>query len=285
MKSLSFLLLFIIIAIRLLGQNISGKVIDASNGEPLVYVSIGIIETTNGTITDEKGNFNLNITGKSNKLAVRFTMIGYKSQTFTIEELSKNQNIIKLKNEPIQLASVTIKPFGKIKEVGTRRYSKGTVCGWGGTDFGKGQEIGLKIELGTLPVRIKSLHFRLRKQSFDSSLFRLHIRDLVENMPLNELLNQNILIPVTKESGWIDIDLSKYNLVFSGDIVLSLEWVKVFGVHQDRLVKMKEAKQASANVLFNVKMRQGSIFHRWGTEAKWVRDDSQSPAFYLTIQE
>jgi len=285
MKSLSFLLLFIIIAIRLLGQNISGKVIDFSSGESLVYVSIGVMETSKGTITDENGNFNLDVTGQSIKLPVRISMIGYKSQTFTIEELSENQVVIKLKSEPIQLAPITIKPSGKIKEIGTMKYSNGILCGWGGTNFGKGQEIGLKIELGTRNVRIKSLHFRLQKQSFDSSLFRLHIRDMAENMPLNELLDQNILIPVTKESGWVDIDLTMYNLLFSGDIVLSLEWIKVIGVHQDRLVKMKEAKEASPNVLFNVKRKQGCIFHRWGTEAKWVRDDSHSPTFYLTVQE
>jgi hypothetical protein len=285
MKSLSFFALFIALVIQLQGQNVSGKVIDFSSGDPLVYVSIGVMETTKGTISNEKGNYKLDVAGQTNNSTVRFSMIGYKSQTFTIEELSKNQNIIKLKSEPIQLAPVTIKPSGKIKEIGTTKYSKGIVCGWGGTDFGKGWEIGLKMELGSLPVRIKSLHFRLHKQSFDSSLFRLHIREIAEGMPLNELLDKNILIPVTKESGWIDIDLSKYNLVFSGDIVLSLEWLKVDGIHQDRLMKMNDSKQSSPNVLFNVKKKQGCIFNRWGSEAKWVRDDSHSPSFYLTVQE
>jgi hypothetical protein len=285
MKSLSFFALFIALVIQLQGQNVSGKVIDFSSGDPLVYVSIGVMETTKGTISNEKGNYKLDVAGQTNNSTVRFSMIGYKSQTFTIEELSKNQNIIKLKSEPIQLAPVTIKPSGKIKEIGTTKYSKGIVCGWGGTDFGKGWEIGLKMELGSLPVRIKSLHFRLHTQSFDSSLFRLHIREIAEGMPLNELLDKNILIPVTKESGWIDIDLSKYNLVFSGDIVLSLEWLKVDGIHQDRLMKMNDSKQSSPNVLFNVKKKQGCIFNRWGSEAKWVRDDSHSPSFYLTVQE
>ena len=127
--------------------SISGKVIDFSSGEPLVYVSIGVMETTKGTISDEKGNYKLDVAGQTNNLNVRFSMIGYKSQTFTIEELSKNQAVIKLKSEPIQLATITIKPSGKIKEIGTTKFSSGIVCGWGGTDFGKGHEIGLKIEL------------------------------------------------------------------------------------------------------------------------------------------
>jgi len=35
------------------------------------------------------------------------------------------------------------------------------------------------------------------------------------------------MIPITKSSGWIEMDLSKYNLIFKDDIVLSLEWVNV----------------------------------------------------------
>jgi hypothetical protein len=286
MKSLSAFALMIIFGYQLQGQNISGKVIDFSNGEPLVYVSIGVMETSKGTITDEKGNFNLDVTGQSIKSPVRFSMIGYQSQNFTIEELSKFQNIIKLKYYPIDLAPITIKPYGKIKEVGTKDYTiLGGFDGWSGANFGKGYEIGLKIELGALPVRIKSLHFRLYKQTVDSSLFRLHIREIDENMPLNELLNKNILIPVTKKSGWFDIDLSKYNLVFSGDIVLSIEWIKVVGIHMESSMKINDSKQASPNVLFNIKRKQGCTYHRWGTEANWVKDDSSSPSFYLTVQE
>jgi hypothetical protein len=62
MKSLSVISLFIILIIQLKGQNISGKVIDSSNDEPLVYVSIGVMETIKGTKTDENGDFNLDIT-------------------------------------------------------------------------------------------------------------------------------------------------------------------------------------------------------------------------------
>jgi len=46
-------------------------------------------------------------------------------------------------------------------------------------------------------------------------------------LPSEELLTENIMIPITKSSGWIEMDLSKYNLIFKDDIVLSLEWVNV----------------------------------------------------------
>jgi len=36
-------------------------------------------------------------------------MIGYKPQTYTVDELTNKENIIKLVNEPIQLSKATVK--------------------------------------------------------------------------------------------------------------------------------------------------------------------------------
>jgi hypothetical protein len=286
MKYISGFVLFSLLVLQLHSQVITGKIYDASSGAPLEYVSIGIIETSVGTITDEKGNFNIEVKGLSTNARVRFSMIGFKSQTFTIEQLSLKENIIKLENEAVQLKEVIIKPSGKFRKVGATNYTwHGGWCGWGGIDFGKGYEIGIKINLGILPVRLKSLHIHIDKQSFDSSLFRIHIRNIMDNLPLDELLNKNILISITKESGWIDIDLSKYNLVFKGDIALSLEWIKIIGVNKDKLMKMNGSKQYSAIVLFNIKRKLGCTYTRWGSEAKWTRTDNESPSFYLTIEE
>lgn len=103
-------------------------------------------------------------------------------------------------------------------------------------------------------------------------------------MPLTELLNNNILISLTKESGWIEIDLSKYNLVSEGDIALSLEWIKIIGIDMNKLITINGEKRLSAGVTFDTKRNQGCTFTKWGTEAKWVRHDNSSPSIYLTVQ-
>jgi len=147
-----------------------------------------------------------------------------------------------------------------------------------------GYEVGSEIKLGDTPVRLKSLHIRVNKQSFDSSLFRLHIRNIEENLPQKELLNNNILITITKVSGWVEIDLSEYNLVFEGDIALSLEWIKVIGLNIDRLITANGDKKLYAAVTFNVKQKVGCTFTKWGSEAKWTRHENSSPSIYLTVQ-
>jgi len=284
MKLISTIFLFFL-TLQLQAQLISGKVIDSSSAKQLEYVNLGVIDTPLGITTNEKGEFSFDIKGQSPKAIVRISMIGYKPQTFTIEELTNKENVIKLVNEPIQLGEVTIKPFlGKLKKVGTTSSTfHGGLCGWGGTQKGKGHEIGTKIELGTSPVLLRGLHVCLSRQSFESSLFRLHVRNIVDNLPSEELLTENIMIPITKSSGWVDIDLTKYNLVFKNDIALTLEWVNVTTTNKTKFIKINGEETYS--VLFNMKQKQGRIYHRWGSESKWSWKDGSSPSFYLTVQE
>ena len=284
MKLISIFALFSLIAIQLNGQSVTGKVIDSSSGEPLEYVRIGVVNTSIGIITDSKGNFKIDVKGQSPKAVVRISMISYAPQTYTIEELSAKENIIKLVSTPMQLAEVTVRPSGKLREVGTTSYTRiGNWCGWGGSNFGQGNEIGTKIELGSLPVQINKLHVHVQRQAFDSSLYRLHIRTIVDNSPFEELLNTNIILAITKESGWIDFDLSKYNIILKGDIALTLEWVKVIGINKNRAQKIN-GKITTEYVLFNRKKNHGCTYVRWGTEAKWKILETGSPCIYLTIQ-
>ena len=284
MKLIAIFALFSLIAIQLNGQSVTGKVIDSSSGEPLEYVSIGVVNTYIGIITDSKGNFKIDVKGQSPKAVVRISMISYAPQIFTIQELSAKENIIKLVSTPMQLAEVIIRPSGKIRDVGTTSYTRiGNWCGWGGSKFGQGCEIGTKIELGNKPVQIKNLHVHVQRQAFDSSLYRLHIRTIVDNLPFEELLNTNIILAITKESGWIDFDLSKYNIVLKGDVALTLEWVKVIGINKKRAQKIDKII-TTEYVLFNTKKNQGNIYTRWGTEAKWTMHENGSPSIYLTIQ-
>ena len=90
MKVILIFALFSLIVIQLNGQTIIGKIVDSSNAEPLVYASVGIIGTPIGTITDENGNFKINVTGQPLKAILRVSMISYKPETFTIDANGRN---------------------------------------------------------------------------------------------------------------------------------------------------------------------------------------------------
>jgi hypothetical protein len=98
------------------------------------------------------------------------------------------------------------------------------------------------------------------------------------------LLKNDILISLTKEKGWVEIDLDKYNLVYEGAIALSLEWIKIFCVDINKFITVNGEKRLAAGVTLEKKRNQGCIFTKWGTEAKWVRHDNESPCIYMTVQ-
>jgi hypothetical protein len=286
MRILSTILLLTTLIQSLNGQIITGRIIDLSNGSPLEYASIGAIGTSAGCVTDREGKFNIDVTNLPKDIIIRASMISYHSQTFTIDELSKKDIVIALHSAPIQLEEVVIRPLGKIKKIGIFKNSDVDMglWGWVGIDLAKGRERGSIIKLGKKPVRLLSLNLNLYFHSFDTSILRLHIRKIEKGLPTTDLLLENILLPVTAEEGWVDFDLSNYNLQFNGDIAVTLEWVKAIGIQSER--KQKYQRSNKPRIFFYIKTGKGNgLFVKEGVENKWVHDKRINPCFYLTVQE
>ena len=194
------LLLFSLLSLPIYSQTISGTVCFAANGKPMEYASIGIINTSIGMLTSENGRFCLNVKGQSLQSFVRFSMMGYKAQTFTVEELLKKETDVKLVAEPVLLSEVIVHPSGKQRKVGTTNFTwLGSLCGWKvdanqieRAVMGNGFEIGTKIELGPKLVKVKSVHIHIDKQSFDTTLVRLHVHQIINDEAEEDLLSNSI---------------------------------------------------------------------------------------------
>ena len=282
MKIISIITLILLIQINVSGQVIVGRITDSKTNEPLEYVSIGIINTNFGTITNNNGYFKLEAKGEELSI-VRISMIGYEPQKFSVKELENNKNEIKLNEIFIELAEIIIRPT-KERKVGAMNSDRlSGWSGWGGLRTRKGYEIGILLDLGKEPVKLKDLNVLLKRQSFDKSLFRLHIRAIEDTLIANELLTENIILSISKEKGWVKIDLESYNIVISGKVGLTLEWLDVIGNNKDRAIKINE-KMTDAYILFKNKKNHFGLY-RWGTESKWIINKKQSPSMYLTIRE
>jgi hypothetical protein len=183
----------------------------------------------------------------------------------------------------IEIAEITIKPTTERKVGATRHNLLAGWSGWGGLYARKGYEIGTKIDLGEKPVKIKSLNVMIHRQAFDTSFYRLHIRVIEDTLILNELLTENIILPISIESGWVEINLEQYNIILLGDIGVTLEWLKVHGMNNDREMKINDKMQKAYIIFKNKKNHTG--LYRWGTEAKWVINKDLSPSMFVTIME
>lgn len=91
-------------------RKITGKVID-KNGEPVIGANIVQRGTTNGTITDMKGEFSINVPpGKT----IQITYIGYLSKEITIQ--NQRNLLIQLTEDTQQLEEIVVIGYGSVKK-------------------------------------------------------------------------------------------------------------------------------------------------------------------------
>ncbi len=110
MRLLIISCLLILFQIDTLGQILRGQIIDSETNEPLEYVSVGIINTTFGAITDEKGFFEFGYKDQDSLSILRISMIGFENQTFSIKELSQSDHVIKLAETSYEIDEIIITP-------------------------------------------------------------------------------------------------------------------------------------------------------------------------------
>ena len=84
------------------GQKISGTVLDADNGEPIIGASVLEVGTTNGVVTDLDGNFSLTVQSKAK---IRLSYVGYETLEMKAEV---NMGSIQMKAVTQVLEDVTI---------------------------------------------------------------------------------------------------------------------------------------------------------------------------------
>lgn len=108
-RTLSLALLMMLGVAAYAQTTVTGTVTDAANGEPIIGASILEIGTTNGTITDFDGNFELKVKSGA-KLSISY--MGYKTQ-----ELDAKPNMnVRLGEDAELLEEVVVVGYGVVKK-------------------------------------------------------------------------------------------------------------------------------------------------------------------------
>lgn len=253
---------------------LTGTVFDSS-GNPLPYVNVGVINNELGTVTDERGQFKINLKNGSIDDTLRISMIGYKARIFQIKDLL-NQNpgvSIKLEKDIQQLEEVVVS-FKKTKSkiLGNKTTSK-----FLGTPFNNrlGAEIGIKIPIRRQPTFVDAFNFNISYNTLNTKVwFRLNIYDMKNGKPSKNILSENILIPIdAKQKGLISTDLKPYDIVLSDDIMISLEWVK------------NETEPGKGEVLvLSVGLLSGGTYVKPASQGKMKKHSNLGVGFNLNVR-
>ena len=88
-------------------QQVSGLIIDAATSKPLSFVNIAVVGSTYGTVSNQNGEFTINLDRNNQNGSIAFHFIGYETIKTEIHDLRDGMTI-KMKEKPVKLRAITI---------------------------------------------------------------------------------------------------------------------------------------------------------------------------------
>ena len=239
-------------------QLFEGRVIvHENNNSGVSFVNVGIIGKNVGTVTDQSGNFSLELDNIYDKDSIRFSMIGYESRSFLVRAFKDNAiKTIYLGPKSYSLTEVKI-VYHKAREIrlGTPVISDALKSGFAENNLGS--ELGVKINTRE-PVKLEDINLNVATCTYDSVTYRLNIYKIIDNIEYKNILTQPIYISFTKDKidKPITLTLGKYSIIVEGDILVTLELYKDLG---------------QGKLLFYTQYFTGFTYHKKTSEGKWTK--------------
>jgi len=251
-------LLFIVLLIPelIFSQSWQGQVLSSETNFGIGFVNVGIIGRNIGTVSDESGNFTINLDNIYDNDSIRFSMIGYESKSFLVGNFKEN-SIRNIYLSPRSYFLTEVKVFyHKAREIrlGTPVISNTLRSGFSSNDLGS--ELGINVNVKK-QVILKNINLNVATCTFDSITYRLNIYQLVNTTEFKNILTEPIYISFSKDkiNKVITFDLRKYSIIIEGNVLITLELYKDLG---------------EGSLLFHTQFFTGSTYHRKTSEGKWT---------------
>ncbi len=202
---------------------LKGKIIYEKDSTPIPYASIKLLNHTSGSISDTSGNFTLILPALKQSDTLLISSVGFESlkipakkallkSKFALQGFSKN------------LESVIVRSFSKEEIAGAKSEIVGYYRSWNTRKTGG--EIGRSFLVTHKEYQVAKVRFKIYSNC-DTSIIRLHIRELINGQPGRELLTDSvaqIINMATLADKAYEFDLNKYNIILSQqNIFISFE--------------------------------------------------------------
>ena len=273
MKS-SILILICLISHSIFGQNTADGIIkNAQTNEPIQYVNIGIVNRDKGTVSNENGEFTLEIPNEFINDTIKISSIGYESRIFIANEfvktLKENKNIT-LSEKVIELNEVVVSNK-KLKEKVLGNNTKSKMMRGGFRNAQLGNELGIKIKVKKSPTYITKFHANVTSNTGEKMKFRLNFYNIEKGLPKEKLINQNIIFSIDSKEGEFTLDLSKYDIVVKDDFYLTMELIENEG-------------NKESEVFFSAGLLGNATVTRLTSQAEWKKLGSIGIGFSLSSE-
>jgi hypothetical protein len=235
---------------------LKGVVRDKKTSLPLPYVNVGILNKDRGTITNSKGEFELSILDSNKNDTLKVSMIGYASRVMLLGDILKKKKLnlnIQLQEQPNELKEVVITG----KQLTTKVLGNETDSKFLGAKFAPGDlgsEIAIKIKIKNDPTYLDTFSFNISFNTEDTATFRVNIYEAKDDFPGKNILTDNIILKLNGETGKIETDLKKYDMVVKDDIFIALEWV---------------GGRKNSGIVFSAGLLNKGTYYRKGSQGRW----------------
>ncbi|MEO0339435.1 MAG: carboxypeptidase-like regulatory domain-containing protein, partial [Bacteroidota bacterium] len=226
---LSIVCLCFLFSSNLHAQTIKGSIINSDTKEALAFVHVGVAGKNVGSISDDTGSYEIDISSIGKTEQILFSRIGFETAEYTLDELKGigyTVSLLQVKYE-LPLVEVNAKKIEEIK-LGRVKPSKTTTGQSGIKEWGLGGEWGLKIKHTGENYFLKNIHFHTRFNTMDSVLFRMNVYEVNNDLPGSSLLRKEVFTTSYAKDKWITADLLEQNLLIEKDIIITFELIRIW---------------------------------------------------------
>jgi hypothetical protein len=248
---------FILFTVNIFSQTRKGIVLSDDTNLRLGFVSVGIIGKNIGTVSDESGNFTIDLDKVYDNDSLRFSAIGYVSKSFLVRQFKEDSiKTVYLIPRIYNLLEVKV-TYHKDKEIvlGNPVTTDLLKSGFGYNSLGS--ELGIKIHVKK-EVLIDDININVATCTYDSVIYRLNIYRQADKNEFINILTKPIYFSFTKDriKSAVTFNLRKYSIVIEGDILVTLELFKDLG---------------EGKLLFYTTYFTGYTYHRQTSEGTWTK--------------
>lgn len=238
-------------------QLFEGKVLLKDTKTGIAFVDVGIIGQNIGTVTDQSGNFSINLEKINDNDSIRFSMIGYDSKSFLVRSF-KEDSIKTIYLSPKSYFLTEVKVFyHKTRRIilGSPVNTETLKSGFGENNLGS--ELGVKIN-SPGEVKLLDLNLNVATCTYDSVTYRLNIYQTIDGVIYKNILTEPIYVSFTKDKidHIVTFDLQKYSIVVNGDFLVTLELYRDLG---------------EGRLLFYTQYFTSYTYHKTTSEGKWTK--------------
>lgn len=208
-QSITSTIVFLAVSLSCFGQTqpMSGVAYKAGTREPIPFVTIGVLHTPNGTVTNVNGVFSISV--KETDTLV-FSSVGYKKLTVRVDFSDTN---IFLEEEITALEEVKVIAHRKGEKNSLGDTKAKTIMIAGGSNQYAKLFTNPRNQTGVLETITLCVEQPYKDQKFNAVLL-LHIYTNDSGMPGKDILEKNVAMQLSKREKKISLNLASLEITF-----------------------------------------------------------------------